>query len=85
MEFFAEECCGKCAPCREGIEAIINILDGFRKGCGLQRQLKDLEDISQTMQLTSLCGLGQAAPNVVLDTLQYFRDSYQPRIQEVGV
>ncbi|MFC2025071.1 NADH-quinone oxidoreductase subunit F [Chloroflexota bacterium] len=83
MEFFAEECCGKCVPCREGLEAIIRILDRFRKGCGASWELKDLEDISRTMQLTSLCGLGQAAPNVVLDTLQYFPNSYRAKIQEV--
>ncbi len=81
MEFFAEECCGKCVPCREGTEVIMRILERLREGSGSEHDLKILAEISQVMQLTSLCGLGQAAPNVVVDTLQYFPDSYQARIK----
>ena len=81
MEFFVEECCGKCTPCRLGTEAMIEILTKFLHGRGAERDLAILEDLSRMMQFTSLCGLGQAAPNAVVDTLQYFRDSYEAEIQ----
>ena len=81
MEFLAEESCGKCTPCRQGTEAMVAILKRLSRGGGRQRDIKDLEDLSITMMLTSLCGLGQAAPFAVVDSLQYFRDAYEERMQ----
>ena len=80
MEFLVEESCGKCTPCRQGTEVMVEIMERFRCGEGRPKDLKDLEDLSGTMMLTSLCGLGQAAPNAITDSLQYFRDAYEERI-----
>ncbi len=87
MEFLAEECCGKCTPCREGTEVMVEILERLSKGEGVETDIKVLEKLSEVMMLSSLCGLGQAAPNPVLDSLQYFGDAYQSRIKksEVGL
>jgi NADH:ubiquinone oxidoreductase subunit F (NADH-binding) len=80
MEFLVEESCGKCTPCRQGTEVMVEILERFYYGEGLKREIKDLEDLSNVMMLSSLCGLGQAAPNAVMDSLQYFRDAYESRV-----
>ncbi len=82
MEFLAEECCGKCAPGREGTEVMVEILGRFSRGEGLKGDIGVLEELSSTMMLSSLCGLGQAAPNPVIDSLQYFRSAYESRIRE---
>ena len=82
MEFLAEECCGKCAPGREGTEVMVEILRRFSQGEGLERDIRVLEELSDAMMLSSLCGLGQAAPIPVMDSLRYFRDTYENRIQK---
>ncbi|UCB42319.1 MAG: NADP oxidoreductase [Dehalococcoidales bacterium] len=82
LEFLAEESCGKCAPCREGTEALVGILSKFSRGEGESRDIVVLEQLSQAMMLSSLCGLGQAAPIPVMDSLQHFRDDYENRIAE---
>ncbi|MCK5577521.1 MAG: SLBB domain-containing protein, partial [Dehalococcoidales bacterium] len=81
MEFLAEESCGKCTPCRQGTEVMVEILERFCRGEGLKKDTRVLEDLSDTMMLSSLCGLGQAAPFAVTDTLKYFRDDYERRIR----
>ena len=68
LEFLAEESCGKCAPCREGTEALVEILGRFSRGEGESRDITILEQLSQAMMLSSLCGLGQAAPTSVMDS-----------------
>ncbi len=80
MEFLAEESCGKCAPCREGTEVMLEILGRLAQGEGEQPDLEILEELSSVMMLSSLCGLGQSAPVPVLDTLKYFRKEYENRI-----
>ena len=82
IEFLAEECCGKCAPCREGTEVMVEILERFSCGEGVERDIGVLEELSSAMMLSSLCGLGQAAPNPVVDSLQYFRSAYESRIRK---
>jgi len=82
MEFFEEETCGKCTPCREGTKRMVELLRKLEKGKARQRDIKLMEDLSETMMLTSLCGLGQAAPNFFTDTLQYYRGDYESRIQD---
>ena len=82
MEFLAEESCGKCAPCRQGTEAMVEILRKFSQGEGLSKDITVLQELSSTMMLSSLCGLGQAAPTPIIDSLQHFRDAYENRIQE---
>ena len=71
MEFLNEESCGRCAPCREGTEVMVEILGRLAAGQGVSGDLRALEDLSQAMMLTALCGLGQAAPLPVLDTLKH--------------
>jgi len=80
MEFLAEESCGKCTPCRQGTEVMVEILERLYRGEGLKRDIRNLEDLSSAMVLTSLCGLGQAAPNTVTDSLQHFGDAYESRV-----
>jgi NADH:ubiquinone oxidoreductase subunit F (NADH-binding) len=82
MEFLAEESCGKCAPCREGTEAMAGILERFSKGEGLEKDITVLGELAGTMMLASMCGLGQAAPIPVMDSLQHFRGDYNKRISQ---
>jgi NADH-quinone oxidoreductase subunit F len=82
MEFLAEESCGKCTPCREGTEVMVEILERLARGEGVQEDIQALEELSNVMMASSLCGLGQAAPIPVLDTLKYFRNEYENRIKQ---
>ena len=82
MEFLAEESCGKCAPCREGTEVMVETLERFSRGEGLEKDIKVLEELSETMMLCSLCGLGQAAPIPVIDSLEHFRGAYENRLRQ---
>jgi len=80
MEFFVEESCGKCAPCREGTQAIAETLARIAGGKGVRKDLKALEELSRAMMLTSSCGLGQAAPFPIVDSLRYFSEEYEAHI-----
>lgn len=80
--FLHEESCGKCTPCRDGLEAMAGVYDKFARGEGVQGDIRVLEELSQVMSLASLCGLGQAAPIPVLDSLKYFKEEYTKRIQQ---
>ncbi len=82
MGFLAEESCGKCTPCREGTEVMVEILGRLARGEGVQEDIQVLQDLSNLMMVSSLCGLGQAAPIPVLDTLKYFRNEYENRIKQ---
>jgi NADH:ubiquinone oxidoreductase subunit F (NADH-binding) len=82
LEFLAEESCGKCSPCREGTEILVEILERFSRAEGMEKDITILEQLSQAMMLASLCGLGQAAPVPVMDSLQYFRHDYENRIKQ---
>jgi NADH:ubiquinone oxidoreductase subunit F (NADH-binding) len=81
-EFFAEESCGKCAPCREGTQVLIEILGKMARGEGSHGDIEILEDLSQVMMDSSLCGLGQSACIPVMDSLKYFRSDYENRINQ---
>jgi NADH:ubiquinone oxidoreductase subunit F (NADH-binding) len=82
IEFFAEESCGKCAPCREGTEVMVEILGRMVRGDGRAEDIEALEDLSEVMKLSSLCGLGQSAPVAVLDSLEHFGNEYDIRIEQ---
>jgi NADH-quinone oxidoreductase subunit F len=82
VEFLAEESCGKCTPCREGTEVLLEILERLKSGDGWSEDLYTMERLSKVMSLSSLCGLGQAAAVPVLDTLKYFRGDYETRIKQ---
>ena len=81
LQFLAEESCGKCSPCREGTEVMVGILGRFDRGEGSEGEIAALERLSQAMMLSALCGLGQAAPNPVLDSLEYFRGDFESRMK----
>ncbi|MFC1713466.1 NADH-quinone oxidoreductase subunit F [Candidatus Poribacteria bacterium] len=80
LEFFEEESCGKCVPCREGTKRMTEALARLSRGEGSKYEIEDMENLAETMMLSSLCGLGQAAPNVVVDSLKYYRSEYEARI-----
>ena len=82
MEFSMDESCGKCAPCRTGTVQLHGLLDRIATGSGTKRDVKDLEHLCAVVRDTSLCGLGQAAPNPVLSTLHYFQDEYDAAVGE---
>jgi NADH-quinone oxidoreductase subunit F len=82
VTFLAEESCGKCTPCREGTEAMLQIVERLDRGDGQAGDIQALEELSETMMLSSLCGLGQAAAIPVLDTIRYFRNDYETRIKQ---
>ena len=80
MEFCMSESCGKCIPCRAGTWQMHGLLDTLTKGRGTRADLALLEDLCEVVRATSLCGLGQTAPNPVLSTLRYFRDEYEAKL-----
>jgi NADH-quinone oxidoreductase subunit F len=82
LDFLNEESCGECTPCREGTEVMVEILGRLTAGDGIPEDIGQLEELSRVMMDSSLCGLGQAAPVPVLDTLRYFRNDYENRIKQ---
>ena len=82
LEFTVNESCGKCTPCREGTRTMYEILDRITKGEGTMEDIDTLEELATVVKETSLCGLGQTAPNPVLTTLRYFRDEYIAHVKE---
>ena len=82
LEFTVDESCGKCTPCRVGTRRMLEILEKITDGRGEDGDIEKLEELALTIKATSLCGLGQTAPNPVLSTLRYFRDEYEAHIYE---
>jgi NADH-quinone oxidoreductase subunit F len=82
LNFTQNESCGKCTFCRIGTKRMLEILTRITEGKGRMEDLDLLEELSERIKKTSLCGLGQTAPNPVLTTLKYFRDEYIAHIQE---
>lgn len=82
LDFTVDESCGKCTPCREGTKRMLEILDRIAEGKGTMDDLDKLEKLAINIKETSLCGLGQTAPNPVLSTLKYFRDEYEAHVNE---
>lgn len=82
MEFCMSESCGKCVPCRVGTAHMYDLLDKITRGEATLDDLALLEELCSMVKTTSLCGLGQAAPNPVISTLKYFRDEYLAHIVE---
>ncbi len=80
LEFLGDESCGKCTPCREGLKHMTEIVRDICQGKGTMDQLDTLEELAAVVRDTSLCGLGQTAPNPVLSTITYFRKEYEEHI-----
>ena len=89
LEFVQEESCGKCVPCRVGTKRMLEILEKICAGKGEMSDIDKLEELGEHIKQSSLCGLGQTAPNPVLSTLRHFRHEYEmhikQRICEAGV
>ncbi len=81
MEFSMEESCGKCVPCRIGTTQLYEMLGKFQQGEATEEDLARLEELCDMVRNSSLCGLGQAAPNPIISTLRYFRQEYLDKIQ----
>lgn len=79
--FNLDESCGKCTSCREGNAQMLEILEDICAGKGDENSIPLLEELSEYIKETSLCGLGKTAPNPVLTTLKYFKDEYIAHIQ----
>ncbi len=82
LDFTQSESCGKCTPCREGTRIMLEILKKITEGKGEPEDLVKLEELAKTIKNSSLCGLGQCAPNPVLSTMRYFRSEYEAHIYE---
>ncbi|MEN6452145.1 MAG: NADH-quinone oxidoreductase subunit NuoF [Thermoguttaceae bacterium] len=91
MDFIQRESCGKCIPCREGTRRMLEILQRITRGRKKERgtdalerfkSVLHLQSLAETIRDTSLCGLGQTAPNPVLSTLRWFRDEYESHIYD---
>lgn len=82
LDFTVDESCGKCTPCREGTKQMLEILNRICDGNGTHKDIDELQSLGEMIQKTSLCGLGQTAPNPVLSTLKHFREEYEAHVNE---
>ena len=82
LDFTTDESCGKCSPCRIGTKVMLDMLTDITEGRGKEGDIETLQDLSRDIIATSLCGLGQTAPNPVLTTIKYFRDEYESHIKD---
>ena len=82
LDFVQDESCGKCPPCRIGSKRMLEIVDRICTGQGEAGDIEKLEELGRIIRETSLCGLGQTAPNPVLSTIRYFRAEYEAHIHE---
>ncbi len=82
LEFTADESCGKCTPCRIGTKRLLQLLTKITDGKGEPEDIIKIEELASHMKQSSLCALGQSAPNPVLSTLRYFRNEYEEHINQ---
>ena len=82
IDFTREESCGKCTPCREGTLRLMEMLEAITDGRGREEDLDKLVELAEVIKESSLCGLGQTAPNPVLTTIKYFRSEYETHIRD---
>ena len=82
LDFTVDESCGKCPPCRFGTKRMLEILDRLVNGKGEEGDIEKLEKLALNIKRSSLCGLGQTAPNPVLSTIKYYRHEYEAHIKE---
>jgi NADH:ubiquinone oxidoreductase subunit F (NADH-binding)/(2Fe-2S) ferredoxin/Pyruvate/2-oxoacid:ferredoxin oxidoreductase delta subunit len=80
--FLTEESCGKCVPCREGLDRMLDILIDITEGRGKAEDIELLQELGEAIRETGLCALGGTAPNPVLSTIRYFRDEYEAHIKD---
>ena len=81
-QFTNDESCGKCTTCRDGSDALLEVLTNIQNGYGKEEDLEFLEEVGNAVKDASMCQLGATLPNPVLSTLKYFRDEYEAHIKE---
>ena len=84
LEFFVEESCGQCTPCRDGNPKLLEGVELLEKGRCSMRYLRELTDLGETMQVASKCGLGQSSPNAFLSIVKHFRNELMGRCAPVA-
>lgn len=82
LEFTADESCGKCNPCRIGTKRLLELLDKICSGNGVPEDLEKIKELAEHMKTSSLCALGQSAPNPVLSAMEHFGDEYRAHIYD---
>ncbi|MCX5998046.1 MAG: 4Fe-4S binding protein, partial [Chloroflexi bacterium] len=82
IKFLTEESCGKCVPCREGLDRMLDILTDISEGRGRDDDVALLHELGDVIKEASLCALGGTAPNPVLSTIRYFREEYEAHIRD---
>lgn len=82
LNFLQDESCGKCVPCRFGIDRMLEIITEITEGRGRPEQISLLHELAETISETALCGLGKTAPNPVLSTLRYFSEEYVAHVEK---
>ncbi len=80
LDFTVDESCGKCTPCREGTKKMLEMLNIISSGEGTLEDIDKLEKLAKIVKSSSLCGLGQAAPNPILSMLEHFRDEFEAHV-----
>ena len=81
IEFTHSESCGKCVPCRVGLDQSLRILNAFTRGRAAEADLDRLDEMGAMIRDTALCGLGQTAPNPLLTTMRHFRHEFEDHIR----
>ena len=81
VQFTNDESCGKCSACREGSDALLEVLTRISDGEGREGDIEFLEELGSAIKDASMCGLGQSLPNPVLSTLRYFRDEFEAHVK----
>lgn len=82
LSFTQKESCGKCTFCRIGTLRMLEVLERITRGEGKEGDIEELQDLADLIKRSSLCGLGQGAPNPVLTTIRYFKDEYEAHIKD---
>ena len=82
LNFTRKESCGKCTFCRVGTQRMLEILERITEGKGKESDIDTLQELAYQIKDSSLCGLGQTAPNPVLTTIKYFRNEYEAHIKD---
>jgi len=82
VEFFCDESCGYCTPCRAGNVLLKGYIDKVRAGTAIKADLDAMKEVAETVKFTSRCGLGQTSPNIVLTSLERFNEEYRSRLKE---
>jgi len=82
VKFFRNESCGKCVPCRVGTQKMVDILTGWTLGKGTRADFEMVDDLTEALKLTSICGLGQFAHSPITSVLQHFRAEVESHVFE---